>query len=211
MKKTEYRILPLWFSSTLILLLASVAFSQLINIPKSDDHKYLQRVVGFYGIESDLRSDNLREINSGNVNAIQANTLNVDNPEYEQKLAPLVKYSKDKRRYIDYASYSTIINVIDKHTDCSFDVDTEVSIGDAITGNKYRVAFIGSFERVEGAGWLSNESILIIKRNSEKKLIILEVINLKTMKYIEYEIQPKVNIESSYFYTELSNICQIDK
>lgn len=192
-------------------MLTSPLYSQLININKSYDHVYLKRVFRFYGIDFSVQKENISATDSGKVEIIDANSPAIGSNNYDRRLKPLVKYSKDNRRYIDYASYSTIIYLENSHQNCSFDIDMEVSIGNVDSESKSRIAFVGSSEMIEGAGWVSENLILIVKRNSDSKLIKLELVNLNTMTYIEYGVKQKINFNRSYFYEELSSICKIGK
>ena len=91
-----------------------------------------------------------------------------------------------------------------------FRSDSEVSIGVVGKDSSRRIEFTGASEVVEGAGWISNDRVLVVKRDIDEKIIKLKIIDIQANKFIEYSVKLKKNVNKSFLYKELSNICKVE-
>lgn len=193
---------------TSILLLNTRIMSQDIDISKAYDSHYFIKLFDFYGIEHVFQSKNINYV-TGLVQKISASSTAISDPNYDKRLLPYIKYSKNNRYYLDYASYSTVITNRDSIL-CSFDVDSEVSIGSVGKDSSRRIEFTGASEIVEGAGWISNDRVLVVKRDIDEKIIKLKIIDIQANNFIEYSVKLKKNVNKSFLYKELSKICKVE-
>lgn len=193
---------------TSILLLNTRIMSQDIDISKAYDSLYFIKLFDFYGIEHVFQSKNINCV-TGLVQKISASSTIISDSNYDKRLLPYIKYSKNKRYYLDYASYTTVITNGDSIL-CSFDVDSEVSIGLVSKDSSRRIEFTGASEVVEGAGWISNDRVLVVKRDIDEKIIKLKMIGIQTNSFIEYSVKLKKNVGKSFLHKELSKICKVE-
>lgn len=193
---------------TSILLLNTRIMSQDIDISKAYDSLYFKKLFDFYSIEHVFQNKSINYV-TGLVQKISASSITISDPNYDKRLLPYIKYSKNNRNYLDYISYSTVITNGDSIL-CSFDVDSEVSIGVVGKDNLRRIEFTGANEIIEGVGWISNERVLIVKRNIDEKTIKLKIIDIQANNFIEYTVKLNKNVNKSFLYKELSKICKVE-
>jgi len=127
-----------------------------------------------------------------NFEYIQGNIHADYDPGFSECNKSFIIESPDRNKYIDFLSYSTLIDSKDSCKILGFDIDQEVNLVDRVNKTVKRIRFSGSIETIEDAVWINSSKVILFCQTADSKKgikLFFECFNFENNQYSMY-MQP---------------------
>ncbi|MCC1484787.1 hypothetical protein [Winogradskyella immobilis] len=116
---------------------------------------------------------------------IQGNIFGIFDSNFDQIYSDFLIYKNDKEKYIDFDSYSWVLN---EKKEILFSPDQEINVVDIKNKTINRIAFRGPSQWVENIFWQNDSTVVLLENNHEKQPTITKI-NLakKTIRTFIYQ------------------------
>ncbi|MFI2742748.1 hypothetical protein ACG2LH_08415 [Zhouia sp. PK063] len=128
------------------------------------------------------------------LNIINGNVFGIFDRKFNEIYDEFLIYNSDKSQYLDFDSYSWII---DKNGEQSFSPDQEINLIDINKKTVNRIGFRGPSQWVEDAFWKNESTIVLLENNYEKQPLISEI-DLKNGIVRTFKYNDTLDFETDY-------------
>ncbi|MCL2131290.1 MAG: hypothetical protein FWH36_02355 [Lentimicrobiaceae bacterium] len=186
------------------------AFSQeikdLLNI---DANETLKAWFDYYkSRENTFSLDNFMFESEAAIDEMEGTICGIFDDCFDPRYAVFLVYSPNKRYYIDFHSYSLLL---DENNFAAFDIDTEVGLIDVKNQTVGRIAFFGLSFWLEDVFW-KNDSVIVFlgsglyENSDEYRYPSIQILDLSEKKVKIYNYKDALGIFSDYYIQKLKKI-----
>ncbi|MDR2206858.1 MAG: hypothetical protein LBE36_11970 [Flavobacteriaceae bacterium] len=167
----------------------------------TNSNDVLKEWFAYYQSQEDKFSlDNFIFNEENTINEIRGNICGIFDDCFDNRFVDFLVYSPDKKRYIDFDSYSIIL---DENNVADFEIDQEINVVDIEKKTITRIVFYGSSQWVEDAFW-ENDSTIILLENSPEQILSIEIYDLNTKRMKKYKYKKSLDFTSDYSIQRLN-------